>query len=53
VLLNKVWGYLDTKKTRTLDIHVSKIRKKLEEIEVFDVIDTKRGVGYKYTENND
>lgn len=53
VLLDKVWGYLDTKKTRTLDIHVSKIRKKLEEIEVFDVIDTKRGVGYKYTENNE
>ena len=53
VLLDKVWGYLDTKKTRTLDIHVSKIRKKLEDINVFDVIDTKRGVGFKYTERNE
>ncbi|MGL5021585.1 MAG: response regulator transcription factor [Mycoplasmatales bacterium] len=52
-LLDKVWGYLDTKKTRTLDIHVSKIRRKLEDVGVKDVIDTKRGVGYKYTEKSE
>lgn len=50
VLLNKIWGYLDIKKSRSLDIHVSKIRRKLESIGVLDVIVTKRGVGYKYTE---
>lgn len=49
-LLETVWGYLDSRDTRTLDIHISKLRKKLEKIKVYDVIQTKRGVGYRYIE---
>ncbi len=48
-LLETVWGYLNSDDTRTLDIHISKIRKKLEKIGVTDVIKTKRGVGYAFT----
>ncbi len=48
-LLETVWGYLNSDDTRTLDIHISKIRKKLEKIGVTDVIKTKRGVGYTFT----
>ncbi len=48
-LLETVWGYLNSDDTRTLDIHISKIRKKLEKIGVTEVIKTKRGVGYTFT----
>ncbi len=48
VLLEKVWGYLDSEDTRTLDIHISKLRKKLEKIDIKDAIKTKRGVGYTF-----
>lgn len=49
-LLQNVWGYLDSEDTRTLDIHISKIRRKLGKIGVENVIHTKRGVGYSYSE---
>lgn len=49
-MLEKVWGYLDSDDTRTLDIHISKLRKKLEKIGVVNVIETKRGIGYGYIE---
>lgn len=47
-LLEKVWGYLDSEDTRTLDIHISKLRKKLEKIAIKNAIKTKRGVGYTF-----
>lgn len=52
-LLETVWGYLNSDDTRTLDIHISKLRKKLEKIGVTDVIKTKRGVGYTFTSSQD
>lgn len=48
ILLEAVWGYKDSEDTRTLDIHISKLRRKLDAIGVVDVIKTKRGVGYAY-----
>lgn len=51
-LLETVWGYLNSEDTRTLDIHISKLRKKLEKIGVKDVIKTKRGVGYTFTSSD-
>ena len=50
-MLEEVWGYLDTDDTRTLDIHISKLRRKLAQIGVENVIVTKRGVGYGYVEH--
>lgn len=49
-LLESIWGYLGTEETRTLDIHISKLRKKLSSIGVDNVIFTKRGVGFAYIE---
>ena len=51
-LLQMIWGIESEKNTRTLDTHVSKIRKKLESIGVVDMIETKRSRGYMYTERN-
>ncbi len=49
-LLKNIWGYLGTEETRTLDIHISKLRKKLAKIGVENVIYTKRGVGFAFEE---
>ncbi len=49
-LLENIWGYLGTEETRTLDIHISKLRKKLASIDVENVIFTKRGVGFAFIE---
>ncbi len=47
-LLETIWGYLGTEETRTLDIHISKLRKKLSLIDIENVIETKRGVGFGF-----
>lgn len=45
-LLNNIWGYDFSGETRTLDIHIRTLRKKLDT----DCIKTVRGVGYRYVE---
>lgn len=47
-LLNKVWGYDYLGETRTIDIHIKTIRKKLLKAENY--IKTIRGIGYKISE---
>ncbi|MEW9698619.1 response regulator [Paenibacillus sp. SI8] len=46
-LLDKVWGFEFAGDTRTVDIHVQRIRKKLEEDHSLSMIETVFGVGYK------
>jgi two-component system phosphate regulon response regulator PhoB len=46
VLLDKVWGYSFEGYSRTIDTHMRRIRKKLEESQ--DLIETVRGVGYRF-----
>ncbi len=49
-LLEKVWGYDYIGETRTVDVHVSNLRKKIEIDESHPVyIKTVRGIGYKFT----
>lgn len=48
-ILNKVWGYDYLGETRTVDIHIKTIRRKLLTAE--DYIKTVRGVGYKISEH--
>ena len=53
-LLDKIWGYEYIGETRTVDVHIRYIRKK---IEVDDknpkFIETIRGVGYRFNPNED
>lgn len=47
-LLNQVWGYDYYGGSRTVDVHVRRIRSKIERHEQF--IDTVRNVGYRFVE---
>ncbi len=47
-LLNQVWGYDYYGGSRTVDVHVRRIRAKIEQHEQF--IDTVRNVGYRFIE---
>jgi two-component system alkaline phosphatase synthesis response regulator PhoP len=48
-LLEKVWGYDYIGETRTVDVHVSNLRKKIEKDESHPIyIKTVRGMGYKF-----
>ncbi|MDF2951765.1 MAG: phoP [Anaerocolumna sp.] len=48
-LLEKVWGYDYIGETRTVDVHISNLRKKIEADESQPVyIKTVRGMGYKF-----
>ncbi|WP_125152493.1 response regulator transcription factor [Clostridium rectalis] len=46
-LLDKVWGFEYLGDTRTVDIHIQRIRKKLDEFKGNSIIETVFGVGYK------
>lgn len=51
VLLEKVWGYEYLGDTRTVDVHIRRLRKKMEDIDPGpDYIETIRGVGYRFRE---
>ena len=43
-LLESVWGFMSPGETRTVEVHVAQLRKKLG---TPDLIETVRGVGYK------
>lgn len=48
-LLEKIWGYDYVGETRTVDVHISNLRKKIESDESHPVfIKTVRGMGYKF-----
>lgn len=48
-LLEKIWGYDYLGETRTVDVHVSNLRKKIEQDENNpEYIKTVRGIGYKF-----
>ncbi|PCS00973.1 response regulator transcription factor [Lactococcus fujiensis] len=48
-LLKHFWGISDVAETRTIDVLISKIRKKLDN----EYIKTKRGFGYTFTDEKD
>ena len=47
VILNKVWGYDYYGGTRTVDVHIRRLRSKLE-VDSHLFLETVRGVGYKF-----
>ncbi len=51
ILLNKIWGYDYYGDTRIVDVHISNLREKIEDIAGKpEYIKTVRGVGYKFKE---
>lgn len=50
-LLDEVWGYGSAASTRTVDVHVARLRKKLGEEEAPVHIHTSRGHGYRFSPN--
>lgn len=50
-ILNKVWGYDYFGETRTVDVHITNLRRKLQEYG--DHIETVRGVGYRFNTQNE
>lgn len=49
-LLHTVWGYDSNITTRTVDVHIARLRQKLEDVrDVPKYIHTIRGIGYKFT----
>ena len=51
-LLDKIWGYDYYGETRTLDVHIRYLRKKVEEDDKNPkLIETIRGVGYRFNPN--
>ncbi len=52
ILLEKIWGYEYIGETRTVDVHIRHIRKKIEEDDSNPIfIKTVRGYGYKFRED--
>ena len=52
VLLERIWGYEYIGETRTVDVHIRHIRKKIEEDDSLPrFIKTVRGYGYKFRED--
>ena len=50
-LLNRVWGYDYSGETRTVDVHVRQLRRKLEDNAAEPIfIETVRGRGYRWTD---
>ncbi len=49
VLLNKVWGYDYFGGTRTVDVHIRRLRSKIEDAH-HTYIDTLRNIGYRFKE---
>jgi len=51
ILFNEVWGYDHVPNSRTLDQHISTLRRKIErDPKSPDIIQTVHGVGYRYAE---
>lgn len=51
-LLNHVWGYEYSGETRTVDVHIRQLRRKIEKDDANpEYIETVRGRGYRFCEN--
>ena len=52
-LLEEIWGYEFTGETRTVDVHIKRLREKLEGVESNWQLKTVWGVGYKFEVRSD
>jgi two-component system alkaline phosphatase synthesis response regulator PhoP len=47
-LAERIWGYSYLGDTRTIDVHIKNLRKKINQKSKYDYIQTVRGLGYKF-----
>lgn len=52
-LLDRVWGRASDVDARTIDVHISRIRKRLRPFRLHFQIQTARGVGYRFVPDSD
>ena len=45
-LMEEIWGLENESDFRTIDVHIKRIREKLEDVDEFEIV-TVRGIGYK------
>ena len=50
-LLEKIWDDIEFVEENTLNVNVSRIRKRLNDLGIEDAVNTVRGVGYKLNKN--
>ena len=48
-LLDRIWGGSVYVEERTIDVHIRRLRKALEEFGYDDLIQTVRGAGYRFS----
>ena len=51
-LLNRVWGYDYTGESRTVDVHINRLRDRFRDNPDFEIV-TVRGIGYKAVKHNE
>ena len=47
-LAQEVWGYDHLASSRTIDVHISRLRQAVEDVSAFDYIQTVHGAGYRF-----
>lgn len=53
-LLDKIWGYEYIGETRTVDVHIRHLRRKIEnDDKIPKYIETIRGIGYRFNDNSE
>jgi DNA-binding response OmpR family regulator len=50
-LLEKIWDNIEFVEENTLNVNVSRIRKRLNDLGIEDAVSTVRGIGYKLNKN--
>ena len=54
LLLDKIWGYEFIGETRTIDVHIRYLRKKIEDDDKSPrFIETIRGIGYRFNRDGE
>ena len=49
-LIERIWGFDYAGDERTVDVHIKRLRKRLEKLQTSVKIQTVRGLGYKVTD---
>jgi DNA-binding response OmpR family regulator len=47
-LATEVWGYEHLPSSRTIDVHIRRVRQAIEGASAFDYIETVHGAGYRF-----